>query len=279
VTDAIINVLQWINDTILGMASEGSGLTSSMSAYLPGLYDHVLTIMQDVVQPVAYTILALFFLLELHKASVKTDGMGGPANLGAEIIFRVIFKMVICKAVVDSVDLIMNAIYEVSTHVTVGIAGVLGSGSLDGGGIDIVALRPAVDALGFWAGLICLIICFLIFLISMVAVLFGNIIVTVRFIELYVYFAVSPIPIATFAHEEMSQIGKGFLKHFAAVCIQGTLVFLILSFFPVLYNSALFKDSTMDVFGALMGVLGYSIVLIMAVLAAGKWAKQICNAV
>jgi len=271
VTDAILGVLQWINNMILGVALEGSTLTGTMRNFMPVLYDYTVLVMRTVVLPVSYTVLALFFVLELHKASIRTDNMGvGSSSLGAEMVFRVMFKMVLCKLAVDSVEIIMNAVYEFSTFITTGVAGIMGGGSITGGGIDTVALEPAINALGFWSGLICLILCFIIFLLSFVAVAIANIIIVVRFFELFVYFSISPIPLATFAHEEMSQIGKNFIKHFAAVCVQGTLIFIVLSFFPILFNSAFLSGSALDVFGALFGVLGYSIVLILAVFQAGK---------
>ncbi|WP_019640569.1 type IV secretion system protein [Paenibacillus fonticola] len=278
-TDAILEVLKWINDMLLGMATEGSDLTGTLNAFMPELYKYCVTIMDNVVKPVAYTVLALFFVLELYKASIRTDGMGGSANnLGAEIVFRVLFRMVLCKLAVDSVSLILNAIYDATTHLTTGIAGVVGS-STPSGGIDLAAIEPMIDELGFWKQLVTLIICMIIFLVVLVAVTISYIIIVARFIELYVYFTISPIPLATLPNEEMSQIGKSFLKSFAAVCLQGTLIFLVLSFLPAIFNAmASGADNYANLWGSLIGVLGYAIVLIIAIMSTGRWAKAISNA-
>ncbi|GIP52976.1 type IV secretion system protein [Paenibacillus vini] len=277
--DAILEVLKWINDLLLGMASDNSKLTGTMHDFMPTLYKYCVDVMDNVVKPVAYTVLALFFVLELYKASTRTDGIGGGANqLGAEIVFRVLFRMVLCKLAVDSVSLIMNAIYDVTTHLTNGIAGQVGDGKVSGG-LDTTALEPLIADLGFWKQLVTLIICMIIFLVVLAAVTIAYIIIFARFIELFVYFAISPIPIATLPNEEMSQIGKNFLKSFAAVCLQGTLIFLVLSFLPSVFTSLTEKSSdAMNLWGSLMGVLGYSLVLIMAVMSTGRWAKAISNA-
>jgi hypothetical protein len=217
-------------------------------------------------------------LLELYKASLKTEGMaGGPSNLGAEVVFRVLFRMAICKMVIDSVPKILGAIYDTATKLTLSISNIINeTGS---GGIDIAAMEASINLLEFWEGLVFLILCFLVYLIIGVSVIFANIIITARFIELYVYFVIAPIPLATFPSEDMSQIGKNFLKSFAAVSIQGTLIFIVLSFFPLLFTVDLFAHSTDgDLFAALFGVLSYAIVLLMAIFATGKWAKSICNA-
>lgn len=279
-TDAILDVLGWINDMILGLAADQSALTGSLQNFMPTLYQYTVSVMENVVLPVAYVVLALFFVLELYRASVRVENMGGGAvNLGAEVVFKVMFRMVLCKLAVDSVTLILNAIYNATTHITQGVAGIMGGGSMSGGGIDTEALRPAIDALGFWAGLVCLILCFIVFLISMVAVALAYIIIVTRFIEIFVYFAIAPVPIATFPSDEMSQIGKNFLKSFAAVCVQGTLIFIVLSFFPILFNNAFLNNQGAgNVMLALLGVMGYSFVLIIAVFSTGRWAKSICNA-
>lgn len=278
-SEAIITILTWINDMILGLATNSDKLTGTLSGFMPQLYSYTIAVMNNVVLPVAYTVLALFFVLELYNASIRTDQMGGgSANLGAEIVFRVMFKMVLCKVAVDSVSLILNAIYEVTTYLTTGVAGIMGGGAITGGGIDVEALRPALEALGFWSGLGAFLVTIIVFLVAMIAVVLANIIIVTRFIELFVYFAIAPIPIATLPSAEMSSIGKNFLKSFAAVSVQGTLIFIVLSFFPILFNSSLLTGMGESLFGALMGMLGYSIVLILAVFSTGRWAKSITNA-
>jgi len=280
-SDAIIEILKWINDMVLGLAGDKGKLLVSMENIIPELYQYTNLVMESVVMPVAYTVLALFFVLELQKISVRAEGMGGGvSNIGAEVIFRTLFRMILCKLAIDSIPLILNAIYEFTTYITSGIAGLMVGDGINGGGIDIDAITPAIEDLDFWSGLISLLLCFLTFLITMIAVVMANIIIVARFIELYVYFAISPIPVATFPSDELSQIGKNFIKGFAAVCVQGVLIFLVLSFFPILFNSAFLKSSSSEtnIFLELMGVMGYSIVLIMAVQSTGKWAKSISNA-
>ena len=42
-----------------------------------------------------------------------------------------------------------------------------------------------------------------------------------RFFKLYMYTAIAPIPLSTFAGEPASSIGKAFLKSYAGVCLEG----------------------------------------------------------
>ena len=47
-----------------------------------------------------------------------------------------------------------------------------------------------------------------------------------RFFKLYIYTAIAPIPLATFAGEPTQSIGISFLKSYAAVCLKGAIIVL-----------------------------------------------------
>jgi len=47
-----------------------------------------------------------------------------------------------------------------------------------------------------------------------------------RFFKIYLYTAIAPIPLATFAGQPTEQIGKSFLKSYAGVCLEGAIIML-----------------------------------------------------
>ena len=47
-----------------------------------------------------------------------------------------------------------------------------------------------------------------------------------RFFKLYLYTAIAPIPLSTFAGEPTQNIGKSFLKNYVAVCLEGAIIVL-----------------------------------------------------
>jgi len=47
-----------------------------------------------------------------------------------------------------------------------------------------------------------------------------------RFFKMYLYTAIAPIPLSTFAGEPTSQVGKSFIKSFTAVCLEGAIIVL-----------------------------------------------------
>ena len=47
-----------------------------------------------------------------------------------------------------------------------------------------------------------------------------------RFFKLYLYTAIAPVPLSTFAGEPSQNVGKSFIKSYAAVCLEGAIIVL-----------------------------------------------------
>ena len=47
-----------------------------------------------------------------------------------------------------------------------------------------------------------------------------------RFFKLYLYTAIAPVPLSTFAGEPSQNVGKSFIKSYAAVCLEGAVIVL-----------------------------------------------------
>jgi hypothetical protein len=46
-----------------------------------------------------------------------------------------------------------------------------------------------------------------------------------RFFKLYMYTALAPVPLSTFARERLADVGKSFIKSYCAVCLEGAVTF------------------------------------------------------
>ena len=53
-----------------------------------------------------------------------------------------------------------------------------------------------------------------------------------RFFKLYLYTAIAPVPLSTFAGEPTQNVGKSFIKSYAAVCLEGAIIVLACIIFP-----------------------------------------------
>ena len=47
-----------------------------------------------------------------------------------------------------------------------------------------------------------------------------------RFFKLYLYTAIAPVPLSTFAGKPSQSVGKSFIKSYAAVCLEGAIIVL-----------------------------------------------------
>ena len=58
-----------------------------------------------------------------------------------------------------------------------------------------------------------------------------------RFFKLFMYTAIAPIPLSAFAGEPSQNIGKSFIKSYAAVCMEGVVIVLSCIIFSVFASS------------------------------------------
>ena len=65
-----------------------------------------------------------------------------------------------------------------------------------------------------------------------------------RFFKLYLYTALAPIPLSSFAGEPTSNIGKSFLKSYTAVCLEGAIIVLSCIIFSLFASSPPVVDSS-----------------------------------
>lgn len=276
--------LKWILETISAwiqnLATGNSMLVANIDSWSSSLYNALLAGMQAVVLPVAYSIMALFLLLELVHVAQRADANN--STLPAEIIFKVLFKYILVKLAIDSSALILTAIYQVTTSLTFNMGTYLGSIGSAGEVAGIASMADTIEEMSFWSQFVSLIPMLLALLIVGLSVLMAQIIVVARFIEIYVYVTISPVPMATLAGDDLGSIGKSFLKSFTAVCIQGFLIYLVLAFFPEILRTSLFNlgeaEGVGGFLGSLFGIIGYSIVLLIAIFSCKNWSKAICNA-
>jgi len=261
-------------ETIQSQLQEGFEydlLKKEFTQLMPQLYGYIETIMETVTKPVAFTLLALFFLLELQRLALKIESSGS-SMAGAEMVFKLLFKVMLFKIIIENVGDIMSTMYEASRYLITKIemqASMSGSldlnaryglGNIDTSGNNLLA----------WIGM------GLTTLVVMAVNIFVKVVVNFRVIEIYFYTAVSPIPLATLPNEELGQIGKGFLKTYAGVCIHGVMLCLIFTFMPFiteLLPAGASEHQRMFALTAFSCLFGYCVV------GSSRWAKVITGAV
>lgn len=275
---AISGLFDSINSLSVSLLQSAAPLLDGLAQGIPELYGYA-SMAEQAILPIGYTILSLFFLLELFQCSTKVESAGGGASMGVQMISGVMVKLVLCKLLMDNVNTVMIGIFDSATHVTGQVARVVPV-SMDPALLQLDVSEALTLNVNFFTGLPHLFLSLIILILVCFVWLRTRLMIYLRFLEAYLYLIISPIPLATLPGGEWSQIGKNFLKSFAAVAIQGTLLYLTLSFYPAIVSSLSHQVTALDdsILSALLNEACYMLLLLFALAGTTRLADKICNA-
>ena len=119
-------------------------------------------------------------------------------------------------------------------------------------------------------------------LVVIVAYVVALVVSWARCIQLYIYACFAPIPLSLLALDDTRQLGIGFLRNFASVCIAGIVILVILVSFPIVLSglnavSAGTETPIDSVIGGLSYALQYlamCILLILSLIKSGTWGAR-----
>jgi hypothetical protein len=271
-------IIQQLTDIFAKIGNIGDDmLGKTLKQFNSDVMRGINSIQIDVIRPIAYTILALFLLIELHRIIVRFEGQQG--TMGVELPLKLMFKFVVFKMVIDNVGIILGAMEEVTIKIIEKI-GALGTISPAGEwAANLGAIEATLKGMKWWSSIMLAMNVFILGLIVTLTLIVVKVIIIARFFELFVLTAVAPLPIATIPSDDLG-IAKNFFKNYAAVLFHGVFIFIILTIMPMLVGGAFFQagGDGIDALINMNGILGYSVVLLIAVISSGRWAKSICNA-
>ncbi|MGT2666533.1 hypothetical protein ACVRYP_04360 [Streptococcus rifensis] len=104
-----------------------------------------------------------------------------------------------------------------------------------------------------------------------------KILVFMRFFQMYILKAVSPLIVAFFMSEKTRTVAINFLKHFSAYAFQGLLLVIIAKLYPALIIDDMFKAGSGDWVTAFASI-GKGIVYIICLFGSQRLAKTLLNA-
>ena len=206
-------------------------LTQSPENFKGGGIWQVIVQIHGALQAIGYALLVLFFVVGVVKTCGSFTEVKRP-----EHALKIFISFAIAKGVVTYGLELMMALFNIIQGVTSTIMQTAGFGSTE----DTVLpdeIIEAVEDCGFfesiplWAvtligGLFITVLSFI-----MIMSVYG------RFFRLYLYTAIAPIPLSSFAGEPSQNIGRSFLKSYAAVCLEGAIVVLACIIFSLFASS------------------------------------------
>ena len=96
-----------------------------------------------------------------------------------------------------------------------------------------------------------------------------------RFFKLYIYTALSPIPLSTFAGDPTQQIGKSFIKSYSAVCLEGAVIVLACIIFSLFSSSPPVIDTSAEAVTMVWSYVGELIFNMLVLVGTVKMADRV----
>lgn len=96
-----------------------------------------------------------------------------------------------------------------------------------------------------------------------------------RFFKLYMYTAIAPIPLSTFAGEPSQNVGKTFLKSYCAVCLEGAIIVLACIIFSLFASTPPEVDSSMSAVNQVWSYIGQLIFNMLVLVGTVKMSDRI----
>ena len=195
-------------------------ITQSPENFKGGAIWGVIQNIHGALQAVGLALLVLFFVVGVMRTCGSLAETKRP-----ETALKLFIRFALAKGVVTYGLELMMALFRIVQGVISTIMNSAGFGSAQQTVLpsEIVS---AVEDCGFfesiplWAvtligGLFITVLSFV-----MIMTVYG------RFFKLYLYAAIAPIPLSTFAGEPSQNVGRSFIKSYAAVCLEGAIIVL-----------------------------------------------------
>ena len=216
----IIQNLQNALDTWNGKLAEIYTLvTQNPAEFRGGAIWNVIVNINGALQAIGFALLVLFFVIGVMKTMGNFSEIKRP-----EQVLKLFIRFAIAKGIITYGMELMLAIFKI----TQGIAStILAKSSFQASSmtlpqeiINAINNTGFFDSIPLWAvtliGGLFILGCSFVLILTV----YG------RFFKIYMYTAISPIPLSSLAGEPTQNIGKSFIKSYVGVCLEGAIVIL-----------------------------------------------------
>ena len=227
----IVGNLQNALDTWNGKLSEIYTLvTESPSNFKGGAIWEIIVNINGALQAIGLALLVLFFVIGIVRTCTNFSELKRP-----EQAIKLFLRFAIAKGIVTYGLELMLAVFKIIQGI---VSTIMAKSSFQASAMTLPQeIITAIEDCGFfesiplWAvtilgGLFVTVLSFILIL-----TVYG------RFFKLYMYTAIAPIPLSSFAGETTQNIGKSFLKSYIAVCLEGAIIVLACVIFSAFATS------------------------------------------
>ncbi len=206
-------------------------ITQSPEQFKGGTIWNVIVNIHGALQAIGLALLVLFFVIGVMKTCGSFAEVKKP-----EHALKLFIRFAIAKIVVTYGLNLMLSIFKIvqgaiSTIMTAAGLGGATQTTLPQQVISAIESCGFFESIPLWAvtligGLFITVLSFI-----MIMTVYG------RFFKLYLYTAIAPIPLSTFAGEPVQNVGKSFLKSYCSVCLEGAIIVLACIIFSLFASS------------------------------------------
>lgn len=213
-------------------------ITQSPEEFKDGTIWNVIINIHGALQAIGYSLLVLFFVVGVMKTCGNLAEMKRP-----EIALKMFIRFILAKASIDYGLELMMALFDIVQGIVAKIMATSGLASIEQTVLPD-SIVQAIEKSGFWESVplwaVTLIGSLFITVLSfiMIMTVYG------RFFKIYLYTAIAPVPLASFAGEPSSSVGKSFIKSYTAVCLEGAIIVLGCIIFSLFAASPPVVDET-----------------------------------
>ena len=184
-----------------------------------GIWTAIVNI-NDGLQAVGYGLLVLFFAMGIFQSAASFRDSQRP-----EFALRHFIRFILAKTAIGYGMELMLAVFNICGGIVQSIMG--GVGGMASAAVSVPQeMVDTIESIGFLESIP-------LWLVTVLGSLFITIlsfilIMTVygRFFRLYMFTALAPLPLSSFAGEGTSFIGKTFIKSYTGVCLEGAVIVL-----------------------------------------------------
>ena len=257
-----------VNEQVGRIASQVGTTPANFS---PGVFSMIRNVSESVIIPIAGMILTFIACYELIQLIIDHNNL---ANFETWIFFKWIFKTFVAVMLITNTFNIVMAVFDVAQQVIASSAGIIsGSTAVSSDALsqmeDTLMAMELGPLLGVFLQSLLLHVAMWIMSIIIFVIIYGCM------IEIYLMTSLAPIPFATFANREQSQIGQNYFRSICALGFQGFLIMICVGIYAVLIQNIAFSN---DIIASVWGVLGYTVFLCFTLFKTGSLAKSVFNA-
>lgn len=195
-------------------------LTQDPESFRGGSIWNIIVRIHGSLKAIGLAMLVLFFLYGVVKETTSLKDVKRPET-GIKLFLRFVIARVL---VVYGMDL-MTSLFRISQGIVSSIVNSVGIGSAPSAAlpqeiIDAVNNASFLESIPLWAVTLLGSIFITVLSFVMILTVYG------RFFKLYMYAAISPIPLSAAASESTQNIPVSFMKSYAGVCLEGAMIVL-----------------------------------------------------